>query len=100
MTWKIKKINKAIALNILYIPHNIEEKRHVYISKHNSTREYEVIFLMITDGEKWHCLAAEKMSALFCKITSKNDGDFYWLNSLHSFRTENKLKEHENVCKN
>ena len=100
MTWKIKKINKAIALNILYIPHNIEEKRHVYISKHNATREYQVIFLMITDGEKWHYLAAEKISALFCKITSKNDGDFYWINSLHSFRTENKLKEHENVCKN
>ena len=40
------------------------------------------------------------MSALFCKVTSKHDGDFYCLNCLHSFRTENKLKEHENVCKN
>ena len=40
------------------------------------------------------------MSALFCKITSKHDGGFYYLNCLHSFRIENKLKKHENVCKN
>ena len=40
------------------------------------------------------------MSALFSKITSKHDGSFYYLNCLHSFRTENKLKEHENVCNN
>ena len=30
----------------------------------------------------------------------KHDGDFYCLNCLHSFRTENKLKSHEKVCKN
>ena len=27
-------------------------------------------------------------------------GDSYCLNCLHSYRTENKLKKHENVCKN
>ena len=32
-------------------------------------------------------------------ITSKLGGDFHCLNCLHSFSTENKLKEHENVCK-
>ena len=42
---------KSIALNVLYIPHNREKVRHVYISKHNSTRENKVILLMITDGE-------------------------------------------------
>ena len=40
------------------------------------------------------------LSALFYKITSKNDGDSYCLNCLHSFRIRNKLKEYENVCKN
>ena len=40
------------------------------------------------------------MSALFSKITSKHDGYFYCLNCLHSFRTENKLNNHENVYKN
>ena len=33
-------------------------------------------------------------------ITSKHHGDFYCLNFLHSFRTETKLKFHEQVCKN
>ena len=33
-------------------------------------------------------------------ITSKYDGDFYYLNCLHSFRTKYKLKPHENLSKN
>ena len=45
-------------------------------------------------------LTVKKLSALFCKITSKNNGAFYCLNCLHSFRTKNKLKELENVSKN
>ena len=55
---------------------------------------------MITDNEKWHYLAVKKLSALFCKITAKHNGDFYCLNCLHSFSTKTKIKEHENACKN
>ena len=33
-------------------------------------------------------------------ITLKHKGAFYFLNCLHSFRIENKLKSHEKVCKN
>ena len=57
---------------------------------------------MIANKEKegWHYLAVKKLSTLLRGITSKHDGDFYYLNSLHSFRTENKLKSHEKVCKN
>ena len=33
-------------------------------------------------------------------ITSKNNGDFYCPNCLHSFRTKNKLKLHKRVCEN
>ena len=57
---------------------------------------------MIANKEKegWHYLAVNKLSTLLRGITSKHDGDFYCLNSLHSFRTENKLKSHEKVCKN
>ena len=33
-------------------------------------------------------------------VTSKSNGDYYCINCLHSFRTENTLKTHENVCKN
>ena len=45
-------------------------------------------------------LTAKKLSALLHGITSKHKGDFYCLNCLHSFRTENKPKPHEKVCKN
>ena len=42
----------------------------------------------------------EKLSALLHGITSKHKGQFFDLNCLRSFRTENKLKSHEKVCKN
>ena len=42
----------------------------------------------------------KKLSTLLRRITSKYHGDFYCLNCLHSFRTENELKSHEKVCKN
>ena len=67
---------------------------------YNSQRETQVILLMITDGEKWHYLAVKKLSVLLWGITSNNVGDIYCLNCLYLFRTENKLKKHENVCKN
>ena len=54
---------------------------------------------MITDGKKWHYYAVKKLSALLRGITSKHNGDFYCLNCFCSFRTENALKNHENVCK-
>ena len=64
--------------------------------------EKQIILLMIPNEEKevWHCLTVKKLSALLHGITSKHKGDFYSLNCLHSFRTENKLKSHEKVCKN
>ena len=55
---------------------------------------------MITDGKKWRYLAVKKLSALFKETTSNEKGDFYCLNYFHSFRTENKLKKHYNLCKN
>ena len=39
------------------------------------------------------------MSALIHRITSKTKGDLYYLICLHSFRTENKLKSYEKLCK-
>ena len=38
---------------------------------------------------------------MFTKITSTNTtNDYYCFNCFHSFRTENKLKEHESICEN
>ena len=41
--------NKAIALNILYVPYNTKQIRQTYISKHNDERDNQVNLLMITD---------------------------------------------------
>ena len=40
------------------------------------------------------------MSALLRGILSKNNGHFYCLNCLHSFRTKNKLELHKQVYEN
>ena len=49
---------------------------------------------------RWHYLAVKRLFTSLRGITSKHHVDFYCLNCLHSFRTENKLRSHEKVCKN
>ena len=66
----------------------------MHISQNNLTRKNQVILLMITDSEKWHYLAVKRLSSLFKGITSKHDGDFYFLNCFQTYTTENKLKKH------
>ena len=82
------KNNSTIALNILYIKE--KEICLAYISKINLNCEKQIILLMIPNEEKegWHYLAVKKISTLLHGITSKNDGCFYCLNCLHSFRSE------------
>ena len=71
-----------------------------YVSKHNSNRGKQVIFLTISDVAKLrgakslvrsHYLVVKKLSALLRGITSKDQGDLYCLNCFYSFTTENKL---------
>ena len=58
---------------------------------------------MITDdkneNENWHYLTVKSIPRLFRGITSNHDGDFYCLNCFHSYRTKNRLKKHEKICK-
>ena len=68
--------------------------------QNNSNHKKQVILLMISNGKgreaksegQWHYLTVEKPSALLRGITFKLDGDFYYLNCLHSFTTEKKFK--------
>ena len=113
------KSNNAIALNILYVPPNTKTVYLAYKSKYNRKCKNQVVFLMITDGkqsdeiDKWHYIALKSvhtdngfhrpirsLSRLFRGITSNNNGDFYCLGCLHSFRTDNALKKHERLCNN
>ena len=47
--WKKFESNNEIALNILYVPHNTKKINIAYKSKHNLTREKQVILLMISN---------------------------------------------------
>ena len=62
-------------------------------------------------GKKWHYLALKSerttigynrrvrsLSRLIRGIAANHIGDFYCLGCLHSFRTDNVLKEHERLC--
>ena len=49
--WKKFELNNEVALNILYVPHNTKKIEIAYKSKHNLTREKQIILLMISNGE-------------------------------------------------
>ena len=89
----------------MFEPHNDKTINLAYKSEYNRKRENQVILLMITNGKKWHYIAlkseptddgfnrpTKSLSRLFRGITLYHDGDFYCLNCLHSFRTDNALK--------
>ena len=75
-----------IALKILCVPYNTEEIRHAYKSKYLN-RENQVILFIITDGKKWPYHVVKGLSALLREIASNNDGDFYYINCLHSLKS-------------
>ena len=81
--WKKFELNNEVALNILYIPHN-SSFLMAYKSKHNLTREKQIILLMISNGENWHYLVVKSLSGLLTGITSNHKEDFYCLNCFHS----------------
>ena len=87
--WKKIELNNEIARCILYVPHNTKKIEITYKSKHNLTREKQVILLMISNGENWHYLTIENLSRLLRGITNNHDGDFYCLNCFHSYRKKN-----------
>ena len=84
-------------------PSRVKEKEIVlvYFLKHNSSREKHIILLMIpkVEKERWHYFAVKKLSPLLRETKSKHQGDFYCLNCLHSFRTEDEFKSHQKVFK-
>ena len=79
---KFKLNNKSIALNVLYVPCNTEKIRHACKSRNILKSENQVIVLMIT-----YDVAVKQFSALFRGKTSNNNGNFYCINCLHSYRT-------------
>ena len=110
---KFEQDNKEIALNILYIPPNTKTINLAYKSIYNRKCKNQVVLLVITDAkqtdeiDKWHYITLKSvptnngfnrpirsLSRLFRGITGNNNGDFYCLGCLHSFRTDNALEKH------
>ena len=77
--WQKFEKNKTIALNILFVPRNTKIIRVPCKSKYSNKRKKQLILLMITIGKKQH-LAVTDISALFERMSSNHDGDFYCLN--------------------
>ena len=97
INWKkIEKNNPTITLNILFFKKDNKKE----ISKNNSARDKQLIFLMVSEGEKM-VLSCGKITicTLFSGKVLTNNCDFYCLNCLHSFGTKIKVKSHERICK-
>ena len=90
-----------------------KQKNLAYKSKYNRKRKNEVVLLMNTYVEQWHYIALKSIRTddgfnrrirslprLFRAITANHHGDFYCLNCVQSFRTDNTLKRHERLCDN
>ena len=84
----------------MYVPHNTKKIEIAYKSKHNLTREKQVVLLMISNGENWHYLVVKSLSGLLTGITSNHKEDFYCLNCFHSYRTKNKPESRKKICEN
>ena len=116
---KFKQNKKTITLNILFIPHSTKTINLPYKSKYNRECKNQVVLILITNSEqsneayKWHYIALKSihtddgfnhpirsLSRLFRGITGNNNGDFYCLGCLQSFRKDNALKRHERLCGN
>ena len=112
--WKrFEKNNETTALNILFVPHEGKTINLAYKSKYNRECKNQVFLLRIANGEKWHYTALTSeptedgfnrptkcLSKLFRGKTSNHNGDFYFLNCLHSFRTDEAFEKHERLSCN
>ena len=98
--WKKIELNNEIALNILYVPHNTGKIHVAYKTKHNLTREKQVILLMISNGENWHYLILKNLTGLLKGITFNHKEDFYCLNCFCAYSTKNKLEAHKKIYEN
>ena len=100
--WKtFERNNKDIRLNIFSARSTEKKINLIQRSEQNHKRQHIVDLLMITDNQNnWHYLTIKNMKRLTRGITSSHHGDFFCRNCMHSFRTENKLKNQERLCLN
>ena len=86
---KFEKINRTIALSILYT----KGKKQFNQQKTNNS---------LNDSKRGRMTLSyrKKLSVVLHKKASNHKGNSYCLTCVNSLRTENKLKVHEKKCKN
>ena len=115
---KFEQNNETIALNILYVSWNTKQIRPLYISKYNNqvnllmitTNKDDLGYIVVKNNEElydisvnitnWHYVTVKNIFGLLRGITSNHNGDFYCLNSFHSYTAKEKLKKPERICNN
>ena len=85
-----------------------------YISDFNFTRKIQVVLLKISDGKKWHFVAALKgekeedsdftrpakcFSRLMRNISSNSHQKYYCFECSHLFKCKSTLEKHTQLCK-
>ena len=72
----------------------------VYVSKHKSKREKQVILLMIPNAEEWHYIAVKKLSSSSRGIESNITEIFIvWIVFIH-LKQKTNLNHIKKVCRN
>ena len=95
---KFERNNKAVSLNILSAHETKKKINIIRVSEFNRKRKHQVILLLITnENDDLHYVSAKGLSRLCRGLFPNNNGDFYCLNWLHAYRTENSLKKHERL---
>ena len=94
-----EKNNRSIDLNILYM-----KEKEIFlacISKISLNCRKQIILLTIPNEEKEGYIQSCSKKAIYIinRNEIKTSCNFYCLNCLHRFRTQNKRKSHEKVCK-
>ena len=80
--------NPSIALNVLYIKRN-GYISHLHFKRQCKSWKKKMFVFKDSNGKGWPYPVVKKISELLRGRMSKHVGDFYWLNCLHSFTTEN-----------
>ena len=88
----ISKYNNQV--NLLMITTNKDDLGYIVVK--NNEELYD-ISVNITN---WHYVTVKNIFGLLRGITSNHNGDFYCLNSFHSYTAKEKLKKHERICNN
>ena len=76
-----------------------EKKYPTYAWKHHSNPEKQTLLLIVSKRRRMILSCNKNLSALLKGITFKHNGDFYCLNCVYSFSTENKRQSHKKYVK-